>query len=204
MSATQIVAFDRDGNAYVYAEARNAWRGGHAIWSEMERRHLPRYVPNWLPPKVSGDQYLRMSDEEIKRHFSFIATRCSSLGDEKGMREVWGLYQKPDVPEYEQITLLTTLDGVVVMKKDFDQVTRAFIAFGGDTNLPEQIEILCHMMGNDNVIACAWNQSSVAGDAWTATDYCDNCEECGGHNRPYNLFKDTGHWIMFEEEEIDG
>lgn len=204
MSSTQIIAFDRNGDASVYGAVRNSWLGGMAIWTEMEYRHLPRYIPEWISSYgIARDRYKTMSDEEIRRRIGYVATRCSSLGDNNGMHEIWELYKNQKVPDYEQITLLTTLDGVVVMKEYFDVVIMSFKAFGGKTNLPEQIDILRRMMNDDNVIACAWNQSSVDGNAWTSYDYCKACEECEGHARPYNLFKDDDHWIMFEGEEQD-
>lgn len=80
------------------------------------------------------------------------------------------------------------------MKKDLPKLIDMFRKFEGETSLKEQADLIENAFKNDDdLIAVAWNQTSVNGDAWESeeTDEDDNF-------LPYNLLKHNKHWNLFE------
>jgi hypothetical protein len=148
MSYTEIYRFTKKGNAIKFTEIKNAFRGAMAVWSELERRHLPKYSPIWAIDTTKS--YSRCSD---------------FLGG--GVKEIWGLQHSDKLTKQEKICLLSTFDNVVVDKDNIPELISAFRDFGGNTSLPEQakeIELLYN--SKQDFIAIGWNQTSVNGDAW--------------------------------------
>ncbi len=43
MSYTEICVFDRNGDAHLYADIQNAWRGAMAVWLALKERYLPAH-----------------------------------------------------------------------------------------------------------------------------------------------------------------
>jgi hypothetical protein len=83
---------------------------------------------------------------------------------------------------------MSTLDNVVVLRENFRVLVSAFYAFQGQSSLKEQ-GVMIDNVGQD-VIAVAWNQTSVTGDPlWYQG------EKSG---RPYNILRQRNHWLMFE------
>lgn len=137
MSYTEIVGFNKVGNAYSQADIRNAFRGAMAIWRAMEEKYL------------------------AVGRFS----RCV-MGSEKDMREIWDLAGSDKVSENDKICLASTFDNVVVKKKDFQKVITAFREFEAETSLKEQADVLEEILADDDCIAVAWNQTSVSENTW--------------------------------------
>ena len=193
MSCVEICAFDKKGNAYCYGEVKNSFRGAMAVWHMLEERHLPPFIPesvkeySWYQPEMTPEEM----QERAGYHFSRIL--CSS---EKGLKAIWDLADNPEITFHERIVLFTTLDDCLVKKEDIERVIEAFEQFGGDTNLPEQAEILRKIAEDDNVIAVGWSQNSVSCEGWDAAGgYDEETEEC----LPYNCLTGTKHYWLFDE-----
>lgn len=137
MSYTEIVGFNKEGDAYSQADIHNAFRGAMAIWRAMEEKYL------------------------TVGRFS----RCV-MGNEKDMREIWDLTGSDKVSENDKICLASTFDNVVVKKKDFQKVITAFREFDAETSLKEQADVLEEMLADEDCIAVAWNQTSVNENTW--------------------------------------
>ena len=174
MSYTEIYTFNKEGNAEMTGEVKNAFRGAMAVWSEIDKKYLPPFKPCWAE---AGKIYSRASD--------FIGG---------GLREVWDLFDNPKLSESDKIVLGTTFDDVIVMRDDVPKVLEAFKAFEGNTSLLEQAEEIKRVLNEDNdVIAIAWNQTSVNGDAWETSTMDENQE----YYLPYNILTGTEHWDLF-------
>lgn len=196
MSCTEIFTFDKAGNAHFGGEIQNAWCGGMAIWREMEERYLPAYVPDYIKHLI----WYRpdMTPEEIERFTGFKPTRVSTMpfGQDNPMQEVWDLADNQSVPEHERIVLFTTFDRCLVKREDIPKVLEAFRKFEGETNLPEQANIIEKLMDDENCIAIGWNQTSVNVDTW---------ENAGGYDEekdetiPYNCLTGDNHFWLFDE-----
>ena len=193
MCYTEIFGFDKEGIAYKKAEIRNAWRGGMAVWEILEERYLPPYIPEYIIH--CKWYYPNMDYDEIVSRNGFKPVRTLSLSDDKGMREVWNLYENDNVSDTDKIALATTFDRVVVKKEYFQQIIDAFESFEGETSLKEQTSVIREMLSDDNCIAVGWNQTSVNGDTWANYGgYDEETDEC----IPYNLHSMDKHWFLFE------
>jgi hypothetical protein len=197
MSSTEIYGFNKEweiyGDSYFIGEVKNSFRGAMAIWTYLEDKYLPPYIPLGMKEKI---------------------TRMISINkDEKETQKVWDLWKDNRLEENEKIVMLSTFDRVIVKRGNIDLLLKAFMLFKGDTNLKKQAEIIDkEIKNNKNIIAIAWNQTSVNSNPWSVHCYkiinineisdegmCEetNIEEC---SRPYNLYKDdNGHWFLFEE-----
>lgn len=148
MSYTEIYKFDQDGNPVHIGETLNSHRGAAAIWRIMEDKYLPpHYFKNY-----------RGEEEKISR-ISF---------SDGTINEIWNLIHDDNVSDIDKIVLGSTFDNVVIMRKDIDKLLYAFLNFDGDTSLKEQAEIIKNEFENDpNLLAIAWNQTSINGDDWS-------------------------------------
>ncbi len=186
MSYTEIYKFKKDGHAEFLDEVKNAFRGAMAIWIIVEKRYLPKYTPDWA--SIFDDS---------TRDFS----RTSDFRGDK-IQEIWDLHTNSKVSEIDKIVLGSTFDNVVVMKKDIPRLIEAFRSFEGETSLKEQAVIIEDAFKNDkDLIAIAWNQTSVNGDAWESDDLGvdDEGEE---YYLPYSVLTGTKHWDLFEVESV--
>ena len=191
MSTTEIYVFGKDGFARYYAETRNAWRGAIAIWSFLEEKYLPPYIPdyvtgcNWFYPSTTP--------QEVEKRLGYKPTRLSPTF-KKGnnpTQEIWDLADDLRLSRHERIVLHTTFDHCLVKKEDIPVVVKAFRTFEGETSLPEQADILDHIAQEDDVIAVGWNQTSISADNWGCFgDY--NQEE--GDYLPYNCLHPSERW----------
>lgn len=137
MSYTEIVGFNKEGNAYSQADIHNAFRGAMAIWRAMEEKYL------------------------AVGRFS----RCV-MGSEKDMKEIWDLVKSEKVSDNDKICLASIFDNVVVKKKDFQKVITAFREFSAETSLKEQADVLEEMLADEDCIAVTRNQTSANENTW--------------------------------------
>jgi len=181
MSYTEIYKFKKDGNIECFAEVKNAFRGAMAIWSNVEKRYLPKFMPIWAMGDTSK-YYSRVSD---------------IMGG--GIKEIWALFETTKISETDKIVLGSSFDNVVVMKEDLPKLIEAFRNFVGETSLNEQADLIEKAYNtDDDLIAIAWNQTSVNGDAWQSNE--TGLDEDGDEiYLPYNLLKEDKHWNLFEE-----
>lgn len=193
MSYTTIFSFDKTGVASEAAIIENAWRGGMAIWSEMEERHLPPYIPEYVKPC----NWYRpgMPYEELVSKNGFRPTRLSpSIGGQTAAQDIFDLTDDPSVSRNERIVLYTTFDKVLVKQEDLPAVIEAFRSFGGTTSLPEQSDVLERLLQDGDCIAVGWDQNSVYGGNWAA--YQHNNET--GEDIPYNCLTQSEHQWLFD------
>jgi hypothetical protein len=182
MSYTEIYKFKKDGNAECFAEVKNAFRGAMAIWTNVEKRYLPKYIPTW----AMGD-----TSKEYSRTSDFTGG---------GLKEVWALFDSDKISETDKIVLGSSFDNVVVMKEDLPKLIEAFRNFEGETSLKEQADLIENAFKNDDdLLAIAWNQTSVNGDAWESNETGLDGDGDEIH-LPYNLLKHDKHCNLFEVE----
>lgn len=174
MSYTELYKFNKTGDASFIGETHNAFRGAAAIWGILENKYLPPYFFHGLE-------------------------KCSRLssGDMTEIQKIWDLINDPKVTERDKIVLGATFDDVIVMRKDIDDLLLAFDEFEGDTSLKEQAKIIkTEIKKTPDLIAIAWNQTSVNGDNWLNYGGYDDDDEA----IPYNIIKMSDrHWDLFEE-----
>ena len=184
MSYTEIYKFGKDGNCVFLDETKNSHRGAMAVWRHLEKKYLPPYVPSYLAS---------MPESFRKERADWDYTRFSSSTDDE-LKEFWNLVDEDRVDMTDKIVLSSTYDNVVVMREDIPTLLEAYRAFGGDTSLKEQADIIeKFLMSDDDLIAIAWNQTSVNSSPWET--WKPNAEE----PTPYNLFKTKGkkHRVMW-------
>lgn len=180
MSYTEIYSFGKDGKAKLLGEVRNAFRGAMAVWSILEDRYLPPYNPGY---PVSG----------------YTPKRTSAIFDDNAMKEIWALHKNPKVCMTDKIVLCSTFDNVTVNRANVPDLLKAYRTFEGDTNLLEQADLIEQALADDSeIIAIAFNQTSVNGDTWTnKLGYDEETEE----SIPYNILEGKDHWSLFKDLE---
>ena len=199
MSCTELYAFDKEGNAYLFGTTHNSWRGGMAVWRAMEERHLPQIITEYV--KDMWNYRPEMTASDIEKMLGYKPSRTSIVTasqKDDPMKEIWELADNPEIPRHERIVLFTTFDKALVKREHFQEVIDAFRAFGGETSLPEQAEILEKMLLQDDIIAAGWNQTSVNADTW---DVVGGYNEEADESIPYNCLTGTQHYWIFDELE---
>lgn len=187
MSSTEIYAFDLNGNAEQYGEAKNAFRGAMAIWGILEEKYLPPYLPK-------GHESLGIyTVKEYEKRLGYKPSRMTAMFDTDAMNDVWKLADDEKVEFNDKIVLFTTFDNVVVKKEDINKVIEAFKKFEGETSLKEQAAILEEIMNNNDYTAVAWNQTSVNEAKWEG-HYDDD-----DNHIPYNHLTQDEHYYLFDE-----
>lgn len=189
MSCTEIYGFNKEGNAYLYAEVKNSFRSGIAVWRRLEKKYLPAYLPPYA--KEMGFT----NAEDYNRQFDVDSSRVFSMSNPDAMREIWNLQDDKNVSVLDKICLHTTFDNCLIHKEDIPRIVEAFRAFDGETSLPEQADILEKMFNDDNCIAVGWNQTSVNADTWSNYDY----DEENDVLIPYNCITGTKHYWLFDD-----
>lgn len=186
MTCTEIHGITKN-SAERIGETKNSWRGGMAVWTALEKKYLPKYIPEWAKNMNTGN-------EEYSRTTAFSSD---------AMKEIWDLFKSEELSESERIVLGSTFDHVLVKVENVDRLLKAFREFEGNTSLKDQADIIEKGIAeNPEIVAIGWNQTSVNGDVWTSTNYNEELEEYAG----YNLEKDTKHWFLIEsikESEIE-
>lgn len=194
MSQTEIYGFDQSGNAYFKAGIKNSWRGGMAIWSFLEEKYLPPYIPDYV--KVTNWYYDGISFDEVVENLGYEPTRVTSpLGKDNPLQEIWDLADSEELSLNEKIVLYTTFDSVLVKKENMPRVIEAFNKFEGVTSLKEQAAVLAEMFEDENCIAVGWNQTSVNAKTWDNYAY----DEKTGDGVPYNCLTQDEHFWLFDE-----
>jgi hypothetical protein len=179
MSYTEIYKFKKNGEAQCLAEVKNAFRGAMSIWQILENKYLPKYKPSW---SFGHSDYSRITD---------------FMGG--GIKEIWSLFDGNKISYTDRLVLGTTFDNVVVMKEYIPEIIKSFREFEGGTSLKEQADLIEYAYKtDDDLIAIAWNQTSVNGDAWESDELSIN-EDGEEYYPPYNLLKQSDHWDLFED-----
>lgn len=196
MSYTEIYGFDKEGYAYFQAEIHNSWRGAMAIWSILEERYLPPYIPdyikraNWYSPEMSFNEIVARTGHTPSR-------LVPTFKEADPTQEIWDLADNEKVSIIDKIVLFTTFDKILIKRDDFSRVIEAFNAFEGKTSLKEQAVVLQKMLSDENCIAAGWNQTSVNADTWSTYNYDEETGECA----PYNCLTQNEHYWLFDELE---
>lgn len=180
MSYTELYGFTKDGNVECIGRVKNSFRGAIAIWSHLEKKYLPKYIPNWSSAEDDYDY-----------------SRIHNISDRRAMQDIWDLIFKNEIPCIDRIVLGTTFDCIVVKKDKISKVIDAFIKFEGDTSLPEQAEILKAYSDNPDYTAFAWNQTSVC--EFLLREYDEETDEYTA----CDLSKEGKYEFLFEEYELD-
>ena len=194
MSVTTIYGFNKKGDAFEAGAIRNSWLAAMAVWSEMEERHLPLYIPDYL--KSCNWYYNGMPYDELVKRNRFKPTRLApTLGKENPATDIFDLADDPAVPRNERIVLYTTFDKVLVKREHFSEVINAFRSFGGTTSLPKQADILEQLLQSDDCIAIGWSQNDICGAFWDTYNYDKATESYS----PYNCLTQAEHSWLFDE-----
>ena len=182
MSCTEIYGIKKN-TVECIGETRNSWHGAMAVWVFLEKKYLPKYVPDWA--------------FDVNQEYS----RTSAMGQADGpIKEIWDLFKSPKVTESERIVLGSTFDNVLAKVESIDKVLQAFREFKGETTLKEQADIIEQAIKEDpEIVAIGWNQTSVNGDTWASDSYDEEKEEPVW----YNLETGTRHWFLIETLEND-
>lgn len=188
MSSTEIYAFDKEGNSYLYDEVHNANLGHMAIWRILEKKYLPSLLnPAWLQLYSTNDYCSRL-----------FPTMCNDKTDYT--QEIWDLAEKDSqLTKDERIVLLTTFDKCVVKRESLPDVIRAYESFEGRTNLKEQAAVLKEAYADPDIIAVAFSYSLI--DGLTLRGVSDPLNP--GSRLSYNLFSQSEHWYLDEAEELN-
>lgn len=197
MSTVEVYAFNTKGDAFLYGEVGNAWAGAMAIWSILENKYLPQYVPVFA--KNMPWYHKDVSPEIIQKKLGYLPSRLFvSVYDvnKDPKKEIWNLGQDENVLLADRITLYTTYDSALVKKENLQRVIDAFLNFEGITNLEGQATILRHALKDPNVIAIGWNQNSVCADNWENKGEPDPLT---GEATPYNCLTGNEHFWIFDE-----
>jgi hypothetical protein len=154
MSYTELYGLTKNFVVKI-GETKNSWRGAMAIWHILEKKYLPKFIPDWA---------VNESDKEY--------SRTSSLGDESPIKEIWNLIDSPKLTKTEKIVLGSTFDNVLAKVESIDKLLSSFREFEGETSLKEQADLIERAIkGNSKIIAIGWNQTSVNGDTWATENY---------------------------------
>lgn len=189
MSSTEIVIFDKEGNARWCKDIDNAWRGAMMVWKLLEDKYLPTFRPSYVPKFVP--------DDEIEEFVGYKPSRTAPLLNEEenlaNMRQIWDLFVNEQVSREDKIVLGTTFDRVLVKREDFQCLIDAFESFEGTTSLSEQSEVIRELLYRADVIAVGWNQNSITQNQWLY-----DTESGDGEWIPYNCIENTRHSWLFE------
>lgn len=180
MSCTQISGLTKN-RAYRIGEVRNSWRGAMAIWTILEDKYLPKFIPEWAKSLEEKDY------SDYSRSYS---------GNDNDMKQIWDLSNSDKLTFNEKIVLCSTFDNVLVRVESIDKVLKAFREFDDKTSLKEQANIIEKALKeNQDIIAIGWNQTSVCEDKWVFKNYDEEKNEWFG----YNLEENKDHWFLFDE-----
>jgi hypothetical protein len=163
MSCTELFVFGRDGTTV--EEFRNAWGGAVAVW------------------QILGDKY------------------CDDGFDFMDPDPVWRLADGALLTPEERVVLMTTFDGCVVGAEDLGAVADAFQVFYDNNilqrarqafNIGAQAAALRRLATDTDVVAVAWNQTSVVADSMWLGDWDEVADRYVG----YSLETGTKHWYL--------
>lgn len=176
MSTTEIYAFNKKWEPFLLWDVKNSHRSAPAIWDYMEKKYLPPYTPDF------AKDYIGLKPWHFSRMVSFWS-------DPTWMYDVWNLFDRKDIPEDERIVLWSTFDDSVVLRKDIKRLIKAFNEFEGESSVKDQAEIIKLALSNKDIIAIAWNQTSLNQTRWYYGGWLDENDE----ELPYNILTMTEH-----------
>lgn len=184
MSSTEMYVIQPDGEVRRLCGFQNSHRGAMLYWREIAVRYGIVSREN---------QYGLLSN---------------------GLDEVWKLADSSDVDPDWRIVLASTFDKVMVRRKDFSRVAKAFENFGRSVCRPagssvdddpgdyghalDQARILevLDRAGDPALHGVCWNQTSVNCNPWWVYDDCPTCDGPEEEGRAYNIDKDTFGWWL--------
>ena len=193
MSYTEIYKFDKNGDASFLGQTENAWRGAMAIWRILKRKYLaPLSKPSW----IDEADYLK------RGYYRYQVPPPTDDNIPHPLQPVWDLFKDHRLFNDEKNVLGTTFDRVIVRRENILEIIGSFYTFSerNKTNnvnlsLKEQAEIIQHAITNDDdLIAIAWNQTSIGEAFWESYNIDEN-----GENIPYNIFNDSEHQFLFKK-----
>ena len=113
------------------------------------------------------------------------------------LQPVWDLWENETVPIEMRIVMASTFDNVMIKRENLTHLVAAFRVYSAMVrdagNIELQIQNLEKLADDENCLAVCWNQTSVNCGVWSV--WIDDEQEY----RPYNIFKDSKHWFLFEE-----
>lgn len=173
MSRTTLYTIDQEGDAEIFDEFHNAWRGAAFIWTWL----MWRYLPNVQDPKAEGLDFGR-------RHWI--------IND-----ELFDELEKATLSRRDRIIYETTKDYAIVRAENLLELAEMFESFaeehGMACSLSEQAQALRKMAATESSVCrgCCWQQTSVSDDLWYVRD-----EQGEDERRAYNVDRDTKHWFV--------
>lgn len=177
MSRTELYIVKNTGELELYKEFGNSHRGASLLWSNLCKKYLD-----------SPYGHILLSKE--------------------GLDKLWRLDRDPKVPKELRILHISTFDHFLIRKENLQQFIDAceevykkdyFEDLGHFRDYPE---VFRGIMKLENIMAIAWNQTTVCTDVWCVYDACKHCDN-GTIQRDYNILKDKEHQFLFEYlEEI--
>lgn len=112
-----------------------------------------------------------------------------------GFEKLWKMADKGRLKDFENTTLKSTFDNVVVWKEDIPKLIAAFKEFEEkypNSSLWEQAKIIEDDIINDeDMIGVCWNQTSVNRNPWR-----EGYDEETDEPIPYNVLKGNRHWFL--------
>lgn len=97
MASTEIYVIRKDRSADLYDSVPKAMGGALLMWQNLEKKYLPSYT-----------------DSDNAKFFDWLKERWGYVHrfayGEKAMREIWELWDNPNVSEDDKIILATTFD----------------------------------------------------------------------------------------------
>ena len=185
MSYMKIFMIMNNGNLKGYKKFGNAFRGAYLIWQYLEDKYMP---------------YNKLG-KGMEREFSVFTTQ-----EKDRLNKFWNLVNDDRLSIAEKITLYHTYDGVMVKKKNFKKLIKAFEEVSNQMedcgHLKDQIIAVEKLIHEPKVIGICWQHTSVNADAWLNEGWVYEYDEETGNeidSRPFNIFKDNYHdqyWLF--------
>jgi hypothetical protein len=172
MSHTTLYTIDQNGDAEVYDEFHNAWRGGAFIWTWLTWK----YLPNVQDPKSEGLDF---------------GKRCWLTH-----HELFDELEQARLSRRDRIIFETTKDYAIVRAENLLELAEMFESFaeeyGKACSLSEQAQALRRLAAAEpgTCRGCCWQQTSVSDDLWYPREDHDD------ERRAYNVDRDSKHWFV--------
>ncbi|SRR6266571_1188624 len=123
-------------------------------------------------------------------------TNCPILN----YRQLWNSIGRMSEPD--KWVLASTYDNVLIQDEHLPTLIKhltAFVECYPSSTLVEAIDLLERASEDNEAQAVGFNQTSVNSDVWRVYIPPEDEEEEDGETRPYNIYKDTGHWYLTPE-----
>lgn len=172
MSRTELYIVKEDGELFIYKEFSNSHRGAALLWDNLIKKYLN-----------SSYGKLMFSDKE--------------------MDKLWRLDRDLNIPRELRVLLISTFDKMLIKKENLPLFIEAinktinkkhFEETGHFKDYPEAMNEILKMK---DVVAIAWNQTSICSGVWNKYDKCPHCKHYT-IERSYNIYKDKEHDFLFE------